>query len=72
MRISVTAKTRAKKELVKETGAGQYTVAVAEAPEDRRANQALSRALAEYFDVAPSRVRLASGHTAKRKIFEIN
>jgi len=48
-----------------------YKVSVKEAPVDGEANDAVARALAKYFDIAPSRVRLVSGHTAKQKVFEI-
>jgi hypothetical protein len=48
-----------------------YKVSVKEAPVDGRANDAIIRALAEYFDVAKSSVKLLSGHTSKQKIFEI-
>ncbi len=72
MKISVAVKTRAKNEYVKKTGEGRYTVAVGMAPEKGRANSAIAAALAEYFDVARSRVRLVSGATTKQKIFEIS
>ena len=49
-----------------------YKVSVKEPPVDGKANQAISRALAEHFDVAPSCVHLVSGQSAKRKIFEID
>lgn len=71
MKISVAAKVRAKKEYVKKTGEGRYAVAVSAAPEKGRANAAIGVALAKYFDVAPSRVRLVSGATTKQKIFTI-
>lgn len=72
MKISVTAKTRAKKEYVKKIGEGRYAVAVSAAPEKGRANAAIVAGIAAHFGVARSRVRLVSGATAKQKVFEIS
>lgn len=72
MKISVTAKVRAKKEYVKKTGEREYTVAVSAAPEKGKANAAIAAGIAAYFDVAQSRVRLVAGAGAKQKIFEIS
>jgi uncharacterized protein YggU (UPF0235/DUF167 family) len=36
-----------------------------------KANEAVVRALAEYFDTAPSLIKLISGHKNKAKVFEI-
>ena len=49
-----------------------YKVSVKESPVDGKANEAIARALAKHFNVAPSLVNLVSGHIAKQKIFEIN
>ncbi len=48
-----------------------YKVAVKEAPVAGRANEAVAKALAEYFEVSPARVKLITGQTSKQKIFEI-
>jgi hypothetical protein len=48
-----------------------YKVSVKEPPIDGRANKAIEKALAEYFDVAISQVVLISGQTSKQKIFEV-
>ncbi len=50
----------------------QFTVAVKEPAVDGRANRAIERALAAYFKVAPSAVRIVAGHSAKQKIFEVS
>ncbi|MDP3763358.1 MAG: DUF167 domain-containing protein [bacterium] len=49
-----------------------YEVSVKEPPVDGRANRAIVHALAKHFGIAPSRIRLISGHTSKRKVFEID
>ncbi len=83
MKIIVKAKAGAKKESVErvtqatlgfEGGKKEmdiYKVSVKEPPVDGKANVAITKALAKYFDVAPSSVSLISGQTSKQKIFEI-
>jgi uncharacterized protein YggU (UPF0235/DUF167 family) len=83
MKIIVKAKTRAKVEKVERQnqprldlgGRGTelvtYKVCVKEAPVSGRANEAIVRALATYFAVAPARITLTTGQTSKQKIFEI-
>lgn len=48
-----------------------YKVSVTEAPVAGKANEAIIKALADYFDTSPSRITLVSGQTSKQKIFEI-
>ena len=84
MRILVKAKPRSKIEKVERVGQPTlnlggsreevvvYTVSVKEPPVDGRANEAVVKALAKYFDVAISNVRLVSGETSRQKIFEIS
>lgn len=71
MRIFVKAKPNAKEEKVERIDSSHFVVAVKEPPKNGKANEAVAKALAAYFDVAPSRVQLASGFSAKQKIFEI-
>jgi uncharacterized protein YggU (UPF0235/DUF167 family) len=78
MKIFVRAKPGVKKVYVKETtdlfekkGERHFVVAVNERAVDGKANRAIEHALAEYFDVPASRVRIVSGQTAKGKIVEI-
>lgn len=71
MKIFVRAKPRAKKEFIKQIDPGHFEVAVKTLPEGGRANEAIVKALAKHFGVAASRVRLASGHFAKQKVFEL-
>lgn len=46
-----------------------YVTAV---PEDGKANEAMIRLLAKYYNVAPSRVRILRGHTSRQKTIEID
>lgn len=71
MRISVKAKTGAKKELVEKLNDNEFVVSVKEPPIDGRANWAIARAIADYFGVSPSRISIISGQTSKNKILEI-
>ncbi len=49
----------------------ELTVWVKEVPEDGKANDAVVRAVAEHFDVAPSRVKILRGASGRKKIIEI-
>ncbi len=76
MRISVKAKPGAKTESIRKAeglfGAqAQFVVSVRERPLGGAANRAIERALAEYFHVPPSSVRIVSGHASREKIVEI-
>lgn len=48
-----------------------YKVSVKEAPVEGKANEAIIKALADYFDVAKSNITLISGQSSKQKVFEI-
>mgnify|MGYP001558942301 CR=1 FL=1 len=81
MKVFVTAKPNAKEEFIEQVDrhatsmegvGGHFIVAVKEPPVAGRANAAIARALARHFGVAPSRVRLVSGFSAKQKVFEVS
>jgi uncharacterized protein len=71
MKIAVKVKTRARRAFVKQIGETEFEAAVNEPPADGKANAAVIAALAEHFGLAKSRVRLVSGQSSKRKLFEI-
>ena len=71
MRIFVKAKPLAKNESVKKINEFNFAVSVKEPPKNGQANEAIIKALAEYFNVSPSSVRLVSGFSSKQKTFEI-
>lgn len=48
-----------------------YNVSVKEPPKEGRANDAVVKILAEYFDVGRSSVKLLRGATSKIKVFDI-
>ncbi len=49
-----------------------FEVSVTAPPVKGLANQAIVKAVAEYFKIAPSRVRIISGFTSRQKVLEIN
>lgn len=71
MKIFVKAKPLAKEERVEKIDEFNFVVNVKEPPKKGRANYAIAMALANYFTVPFSRVRLVSGFSAKQKTFEI-
>lgn len=71
MRISVKAKPKSKKEYVKKISDVGFIVAVAEAPEKGKANQAIVQALAKFLDIPASSVIFISGEKGKQKVFEV-
>lgn len=82
MKIFVKAKPNSKEEYVEKIdppspkGFGRasdmyFVVAVKEPPVQGRANKAITKALAVYFNVPVFGVRLVSGFSSKQKVFEI-
>ena len=72
MKITVKIKPNSKKEEIRKIDDKNFIVAVKEAPVDGKANRALVKTLAKYFKVSSLAVRIASGHSSKQKIIEIN
>ncbi len=71
MKIVVLAKTNAKKNEVSVRDDGSLLVAVTAIPEKGKANKAIEKAIAEYYGIASSRVRVVGGQTMRRKVVEI-
>jgi uncharacterized protein (TIGR00251 family) len=71
MRIFVTAKPKARQQEVKKMEGAYYRVSVKEAPQGGKANRAIERTLAEYFQVPVARVSIISGHSSRKKVVEI-
>ena len=72
MRIFVKAKSGAKKNSVEKEDGSHFIVSTSARPQQGKANQAVVKLLAGYFDIAPSRVRIVSGSSSKQKVFEIS
>lgn len=71
MKIFVKVKTKAKSEKVEKTDRINFRASVKEAPEKGKANGAVVRLLANYFNVSQSQINIISGSTSKLKIIEI-
>ena len=82
MKILVKAKPFSKEEKVEkipqegfdflENKMDTYKVWIKEVPEDGKANEAIIKALAKYFNTSKSNIELISGSTNRDKIFNIN
>lgn len=71
MRITVKAKPSAKENKIEKLDDKNFIISVKEPPVQGRANFAITKLLAEYFDISPSLVKIISGHTCRNKIVEI-
>jgi uncharacterized protein (TIGR00251 family) len=69
--FDVEVKVRAKQTRITGVRTGRLGVALAAAPVDGAANEALRRALAEHLGVSRSQVRIVLGETHRRKVVEI-
>ncbi len=71
MKIEVLVKTNARKTSVEPTGPSSFRVSVNAPPQEGRANEAVCEAIADYFNVAKSRVTILRGHTNKKKLVDV-
>jgi len=71
MRVSVRVHPKSSSIRVIRKSPGECEVWVTAPPAENRANEAVQEALAEFFGVAKSRVRLVSGGRGRNKIFEV-
>lgn len=71
MKIFVNVKPGAKHTAIEKISANIYKIWVREPARDGLANQAIIKALAEHFKVAPSQVVIKKGLKNKKKLVEI-
>ena len=71
MRITVIAKPGSRTASVTLVAPGRYEIAVTARPEKGKANDAVRRALATHLHIAPSRLSLVMGQSARTKVFEV-
>lgn len=69
--ISVSVKTRAHKTCVEEIDEINFKVSVKERPVDGQANEAVIEALADYFKIPKSQLKIKKGGTGRKKIIEV-
>lgn len=72
MRITVKVIPRAHKNIVELCDDGTYKVRVTTTPTDGKANIAVQKILAQYFDVSKSNVYIVRGATSRIKLVEID
>jgi uncharacterized protein len=72
VRINVYVQPRASRTVVAGEHDGAIKIRLAALPVDGAANTALVEFIAERLDIARSRVRVAGGHTSRRKVIEID
>lgn len=71
MKIIVTVKPRSKKAYVRKIDETNFIVSVKEPPVDDKANEAVVKALAEYFRIPVYQIMIVSGQTGKKKVIEL-
>lgn len=72
MRIFIKAKIKAKKEGIEKIDKNHFIVFVREVPEKGKANRAILKSLANYFNIPTSRILIISGNKSSNKIIDIN
>ena len=70
--IHVRVQPRASGNAVLDVRNGQLLVRTTAAPADGKANQAVIKLLAEFLDIAPSRIRLVRGKTQRNKELRVS
>lgn len=70
MKIVVRVKPNAREAKI-EKAADIFIVYVPAPPQDNKANKAVIKLLAEYFQTAPSHIRILRGAKSKQKLIEI-
>jgi uncharacterized protein (TIGR00251 family) len=71
MKISIKVKPNAYEQKVEKIDENNFVVSVKEPPQNGLANKGIVKALANYFNVAQSRIVIKKGFTSKNKIIEI-
>jgi uncharacterized protein (TIGR00251 family) len=71
MKISVKVKPNAGRNEVTRLADDRFEVRVSVAPEKGKANERVRELLADFLEVAKSRVVLVRGETSREKVFEV-
>ena len=72
MKLFVTVKPNAKVNLVERIDDNHFRVFVKAQPQDGKANEALVKALSEYFKIPQSCFSILSGENRKTKVIQLN
>jgi uncharacterized protein len=71
MRISVIVKANSRENIVEKLGDREFAVRVKAQAKEGKANEAVIKALAEFFGIAKSRIDIIKGLTGKKKLVDI-
>jgi uncharacterized protein (TIGR00251 family) len=71
VKITIRVKPGSREDRVEKAGERDFLVKVKAPAREGKANEAVIRTLAVYFDVPPSRVAIVTGAGARQKIVEI-
>jgi len=71
MKIFIKAKPSAREEKIEKVDDQNYIVSVKEPPIKGKANEAIRNALAVYFKIGSSNIKIVSGYSSRNKIIEI-
>ena len=71
MKISIKVKVHARENKVEKVDSENLIVHVKEVPEKGKANWAIIKLIAEYYDVPTTHVRIVTGRTSSKKLLEI-
>lgn len=71
-KITVIAHPNSKRPRIDKDLLGTLNVYVSEPPLEGRANEAVIKALAGYFNIRKSQIQLIRGHKSRIKFFDIN
>lgn len=72
MKLFITVKPKSKEERVEKLDDTHFVARVKAPAREGKANEAAIKALARYFDVAPSQVEIVSGQRSRKKVVAIN
>jgi uncharacterized protein (TIGR00251 family) len=70
-KLWITVKPQSKKSEVKKISDGEYAVSVNAPAREGKANEAVIEALADYFSVPKSSIRIIRGQTGRRKLIAL-
>lgn len=71
MKISVQIKPNASFNKIKKISDNHFEIFTTAPAKENKANEAVIKMLAEFFDIAPSCIKLVKGAKSKQKVFDI-
>jgi len=70
MKIFVTVKCNARKEIVERIDEDHFKISVKESPLKGRANDAVKKLLAKHIDILPDHLKIVSGKSSSKKVIK--